>query len=181
MHSKNRPRLRMKLKAEPRSGLYYLVKFLLRSQQNIPSFNNILFTENIANFLENFGINKYIIEMKKGKQLLFRSIYRLRPVELKTLKTYIKNNLANGFICFFKSSIKALILFNRKSDNSFWFYANCQDLNNLTIKNQYLLLLISNLLYWFGQAKRVTKLDFINAYHEIRICESEKSKTAFQT
>ena len=42
--------------------------------------------------------NKYAIKLVDDKQLLYRSIYSLGPIELKTLKTYIETNLATGFI-----------------------------------------------------------------------------------
>ena len=43
-------------------------------------------------------INKHAIKLEDGKQPLYMPIYSLGPVELKTWKTYIKTNLANGFI-----------------------------------------------------------------------------------
>ena len=49
-------------------------------------------------FSEYIKINDYIIELKKGKYLLFKFIYNLGLVKLETLKTYIKSNLANSFI-----------------------------------------------------------------------------------
>ena len=84
---------------------------------------------------ENIEINKYIIEMKKSKQPPFRPIYSLGPVELETLKIYIKTNLANNFIRFFKSSTGAFILFDRKLDRNFYFCIDYRSFNNLTIKN----------------------------------------------
>ena len=42
-------------------------------------------------------MNEHVIELEEGKQPPFGPIYRLGPVELETLKTYIKTNLANGF------------------------------------------------------------------------------------
>ena len=95
---------------------------------------------------ENIGMNEYIIKLEEGKQLLFGPIYSLGPVELETLKTYIKINLANGFIQSSKSLVRALILFNRKPDRSFRFCMNYWGLNNLTIQNQYSLTLISKSL-----------------------------------
>ena len=44
------------------------------------------------------SINEYAIELVKGKQSPYGSIYSLRPVELKTLKTYIETYLKTGFI-----------------------------------------------------------------------------------
>ncbi len=56
-----------------------------------------------------------------------------------------------------------------------------QCLNNLIIKNQYPLPLVGESLNWLSQAWRFTKLDLTNVYHEMRIREGDKWKTAFRT
>ena len=56
-------------------------------------------------------INKHAIKYVNAKQLLYKPIYSLRPLEHEILKIYIKINLANSFICFSKSSTGALIIF----------------------------------------------------------------------
>ena len=91
--------------------------------------------ENVAEFLENTGMNEYTIKLEKSKQPLFRSIYSLGLIELKTLKTYIKTNLANGFIRSSKSPAGAPILFDKKPNESLRLYVDYQSLNNITIKN----------------------------------------------
>ena len=103
-----------------------------------------IFSINLAMELpENTGINKHAIKLIKRKQLLYKLIYALSLMELETLKTYIKIYLKAGFIQPFKSPIGAPILFDKKLDNIFYLYIDYQGLNNLMIKNQYLLLLIS--------------------------------------
>ena len=92
--------------------------------------------------LENTNINKKVIKLKKGKQLLNGLIYNLGSVELEILKTYIKTNLKIVFIQLCKSPPATLLLFNQKPNSSFWLYINYWGFNNLTIKNQYLLPLI---------------------------------------
>ena len=87
-------------------------------------------------------INNHAIELVDDQQPLYGSIYSLGPVELKTLKAYIKNNLANGFIKPSKSLARALIFFDKKLDNSLRLCIDYQGLNNLTIKNWYPLLLV---------------------------------------
>ena len=58
-----------------------------------------IFLEKSANILqEQIGVNEHAIKLEEGKQPPYRPIYSLRPVEFKILKTYIKTNLANGFI-----------------------------------------------------------------------------------
>ena len=68
--------------------------------------------KNAIELLEYIGINDHAIELKKRKQLPIRAIYSLRQMELKILKTYIKANLANGFIRLSKSSARVSILFD---------------------------------------------------------------------
>ena len=101
-------------------------------------------------------LNQHAIKLQEGQQPPYRPIYSLGPWELKTLKTYIKTNLASGFIWPLKSLAGASILFVWKPDGNFRLCVDYQSFNNPTIKNQYLLPLISELLDRLGQAKRFT-------------------------
>ena len=130
---------------------------------------------------ENIGINEHAIELEEGKQPPFGPIYSLGPVELETLKTYIKTNRVNSFIRPSKSPAGAPILFNWKPDRSLRLCVDYWGLNNITIKNRYPLPLIGEFLDRLGQARRFTQFDLINTYHRMRICESDKWKTAFRT
>ena len=145
------------------------------------NYSNVFLAENAAKLPENTGINEHTIELEKDKQPSFGPIYSLGPVELEILKIYIKINLANGFIQPSKSLAKAPILFYRKPDESLCFCVDYWGLNNITIKNQYLLPLIGESLNRLGRAKRFTQLDPTNAYHLMRICKGDKQKTTFQT
>ncbi len=102
-------------------------------------------------------------------------------MELETLKTYIKTHLKTGFIWPFKSPSGALILFDKKPDDSLRLCVNYRGLNNLTIKNRYPLSLIGESLDWLGRAKRFTQLDLTSTYHRMRIREGNEWKTAFHT
>ena len=126
-------------------------------------------------------VNEHTIKLEEGKQPRYGPIYSLDPVELKILKTYIEINLANGFIWFSKSPAGPPILFVWKLDDSPHLCVNYQGLNNLTIKNRYLLPVISESLDWLEQAKQFTQLNLTNAYHWMRIKEGNKWKTAFKT
>ena len=111
------------------------------------------------------GINNHAIELVKGQQPPYGPIYSLGPVELETLKAYIQTNLANGFIKPLKSPAGALILFDRKSDGFFRLCVYYRGLNNLTIKNWYLLSLIRELLDRLRRTKQFTQLNLTSAYH----------------
>ena len=145
------------------------------------NYGDVFSAENAAELLENTGMNEHAIELEEGKQPPFGPIYSLGPVELETLKTYIKTNLANDFIRPSKSPARAPILFNWKPDRSLRFCVDYRGLNNITIKNRYLLPLIGELLDRLGRAKWFTQLDLMNAYHWMRIRKGDKWKTAFRT
>ena len=83
---------------------------------------------------ENTGINEHAIELVEGKQPPYGPIYSLGPVELETLKAYIKTHLKTGFIRPSKSPAGAPILFDKKPDGSLRLCVDYQGLNNLTIE-----------------------------------------------
>ncbi len=118
---------------------------------------------------ENTGMNEHAIELIEEKQPPYGSIYALSPIELETLKIYIKTHLKTGFNRPSKSSAGAPILFDKKLDGRFHLCVNYQGLNNVTIKNQYPLPLIDESLDRLGRAKRFTQLDLTSAYHWMRI------------
>ena len=116
---------------------------LLTKKVTVPTeysdFANV-FLEKLANVLPEWtGANEHLIKLEKGKQPAYGPIYSLGPVEFKILKTYIKTNLANGFIRASKSPASAPILFVRKPNGSLCLCVNYQRFNNLIIKNRYLL------------------------------------------
>ncbi len=57
---------------------------------------------------------------------------------------------------------------------------NYQVLNNLTIKNRYPLLLVGKSLDRLGWTRRFNQLNLTNAYHQMRIRESDIWKTGFR-
>ena len=67
-------------------------------------------------------------------------------MKLEMLKTYIKNNLANGFIGLSKSPIRASIFFDKKLNESLKLCMDYYSLNNLIVKNWYPLSLVRELL-----------------------------------
>ena len=123
----------LQIKAQVKALLFN--EILIEILVEYSNYNNIFSIEYIAELLKNTGINEHTIELEEGKQPPFRSIYSLKPVELKTLKTYIETNLANGFIRSFKFPAGASILFDQKPNRSLRFCVDYWGFNNLTIKN----------------------------------------------
>ena len=137
-------------------------------------YSDVFSAENTVELPENTGMNEHAIKLEESKQPPFGPIYNLGPEELETLKTYIKINLANGFIRPSKSSAGAPIFFDRKPDGCLRLCVDYRSLNNITIKNQYPLPLIGESLDRLGRAKRFTQLDLTNAYHRMRIREGDE-------
>lgn len=110
------------------------------------NFANIFLARLTIELPKHTSINNYAIKLVNDQQLLYRHIYYISLVELESLMVYIKNNLANGFIRLSKSLTGASILLDKKLDKGLRLCINYQVLNNLIIKNKYLLLLIRKLL-----------------------------------
>ncbi len=80
-------------------------------------------------------MNEHAIELVDGKQPLYRLIYTLSPVKLKTLKTYIETYLEIEFSQPSKFSTGAPIFFDKNLDSSLHLCVDYQGFNYLTIKN----------------------------------------------
>ena len=143
-------------------------------------FSNVFSLDSAAELPEHIGINDHPINLLDDKQPPYDPIYSLGPVELETLKTYIKANLASSFIRPSKSPSGTPIPFVQKKDSSLRLCIDYRGLNNLTIKNSYPLPLIGELLDCLGRAKCFTQLDLTKAYHRMRIRKGDKWKTAVQ-
>jgi len=76
---------------------------------------------------------------------MFRLIYALLEKELRVLRGYIVENLKKGFIRESKLLVGYSILFVVKKDESLRLYVDYRKLNDITIKNRYSLLNISEL------------------------------------
>ena len=144
MHSKKQAQIKAQNRAQV--GALLFDKAFIKIPADYSNYNNIFSIKNIIELLKNIRINEHTIKLKEGKQSSFRSLYSLRSIKLETLKTYIKTNLTNNFIRLFKFFTRALILFDKKPNRSFRFCINYWNLNNLIIKNRYLLFLIDESL-----------------------------------
>ncbi len=91
---------------------------------------------------EHTRINDHAIKLVDNQKPPYRPIYSLGPIEPETLKAYIENNPANGFIKPSKSLAGVPIFFDKRLDGSLRLCVDYWGLNNLTIKNWYLLLLV---------------------------------------
>ena len=99
------------------------------------NFADVFSSKLAVEFPKYTKISNHTIELMDNQQPSYGPIYNLSPMELETLKAYIENNLANGFIRPFKSPAGVSILFDKKPDGSLRLCVDYRGLKNLTIKN----------------------------------------------
>ena len=97
------------------------------------------------------------------------------------LKEWLEENLSKGFIRALSSLATSLILFAKKGDGSLCLCVDYHGLNKGTIKNQYPLPLLQQMLMRLSKAKYFTTLDIHGTYNLVQMAEGEEWKTAFRT
>ena len=93
------------------------------------------------------------ILLEDRKKSTHSPIYTLSAKELEALRDYLDKNLAKGFIRPSTSPAGYLILFVPKKDSKLQLCVDYQRLNVITVKNHYLLPLISEIQDWIQGAK----------------------------
>jgi hypothetical protein len=101
--------------------------------------------------------------------------------ELTSMREYLAQNLAKGFVVSSKAPFASPVLFARKADGGLRFCVDYRKLNALTKKNRYPLPLIDETLARLNKARVFTKLDIRQAFHRIRISSESEELTAFRT
>ena len=101
--------------------------------------------------------------------------------ELIAVKEYLLENLYKGFIVLSNTPFASPILFVSKPNRGLCFYIDYRKLNNITKKDQYLLLLIDETLAYIINTKIFTKLDIRQAFYYIQLDPSTKELTTFRT
>ncbi|MCO5575329.1 hypothetical protein L7F22_029129 [Adiantum nelumboides] len=97
------------------------------------------------------------------------------------LKEQLKQLIEQGFIRPSTSPWGAPVLFQKKKDGSLRLCIDYRGLNQVTVKNKYPISRIDELLDRLHGSKIFTKIDLRSGYYQIRIKESNFSKTAFNT
>ena len=106
-------------------------------------------------------------------------MYPLLREERGEVHEFIEEQLRKGYIRSSKSPQMALVFFVRKKYGKKRIVQDYQYLNEWTIKNNYPLPLISDVIKNIGAKKVFTKIDLRWGYNNIRIKEEDKWKAAF--
>ncbi len=124
----------------------------------------------------------HAIELLPGAPKSFDcKIYPMARGEEDSLQEFIKEQLKKGYIRPSKSPYASPFFFIKKKDGKLQPVQDYQKLNSLTVKNQYPLPLIPELIDRLRNATLFTKLDIRWGYNNVRIKEGDQEKGAFKT
>ena len=112
---------------------------------------------------------------RKGK------IYPLSREEREEVHEFIQEQLRKGYIRLSKLPQTAPVFFVGKNDGKKRMVQDYRYLNKWTIKNNYPLPLISDIVENIGTKKIFTKMDLRWGYNNVQIKEGDEWKTAFTT
>ena len=102
------------------------------------------------------------------------NVYLLSREEREEVREFIKEQLQKGYIQLSKSPQTALVFFVEKKDGKKRIVQDYRYLNDWTIKNNYPLPLISDVLENIGIKKVFTKMNLRWGYNNMRIKKGDK-------
>ena len=108
---------------------------------------------------------EFCIDLVPGTRPISKQAYRMAPTKMDELKKEIDDLEKKGFIRSSVSPWAAPVLFVKKKDGSMKMCIDYRDLNNVTIKNKYLLPRIDELFDQLAGAQVFLKIDLRLGYH----------------
>ena len=123
----------------------------------------------------------HAIDMKKGFVPRKGKMYLLLREEKEEVREFVKEQLRKGYIWPSKSPQMVPVFFVGKKDGKKRMVQDYRYLNEWTVKNNYPLPLISDVLENIGTKKVFTKMDLRWGYNNVRIKEGDEWKAAFTT
>jgi len=121
----------------------------------------------------------HAIDLKEGFMLRKGKVYPLSREEREEVREFVKEQLRKGYIRPSKSPQTALVFFVGKKDGKKRMVQDYRYLNEWTIKNNYPLPLISDVLENIGTKKLFMKMDLRWGYNNVRIKEGNEWKAVF--
>ena len=123
----------------------------------------------------------HAIEVKEGFVPKRGKVYLLSREKREEVREFVKEQLRKGYIQPSKSPQTMPVFFVGKKDGKKRMVQDYRYLNEWTIKNNYPLLLISDVLENIGTKKVFTKMDLRWGYNNVRIKEGNEWKAVFIT
>jgi len=109
-----------------------------------------------------------MFKSKKGK------IYPLSKDKREEVQKFVNDQLRKGYIKLSKSPQISPVFFVAKKDRSKRIVIDYHSLNKQTVKNNYLLPLITDLIDTIGNKKVFTKMDLWWRFNNMRIKEGDE-------
>ncbi len=125
--------------------------------------------------------HNHVIHLKEDAQLSVFALYNMSRDKILELRRYLNENLSKDFIQVSRFQMIVSVLFIKKLKEKLFFCVNYWDLNAITVKNQYFLLLISETLNRLNRAKIFIKLNIIFAFNRLWIKEKDEALIIFCT
>ena len=116
----------------------------------------------------------HAIDLREGFVLKKGKIYLLSRVEREEVQELVKDQLRKIYIRPLKSLQMSPVFFILKKDEKKRMVQDYKYLNSWTIKNNYPLPLISDLIDSIGKKKVFTKIDLRWDYNNVRIKEEDE-------
>jgi hypothetical protein len=120
---------------------------------------------------------EFVIDLLPGTAPISKRPYMMSVEELKELKKQVTELQEAGYIRPSSSPWGALVLFVQKKDGSQRMCVDYTTLNDVTVKNKYLLPRIEDLFNQMRGARIFSKIDLRSGYHQIKIRPSDIPKT----
>jgi predicted aspartyl protease len=124
---------------------------------------------------------EFVIDLLPGTAPISKRPYRMSIEELKELNKQLTKLQEAGYIHLSSSPWGASVLFVQKKDGSQRMCVDYRSLNDVTVKNKYLLPRIEDLFDQMRGARVFSKIDLRSGYHQMKIRPSDIPKTTFST
>jgi len=117
----------------------------------------------------------HAIDFEEGTKLSkLAKVYLLSLAERNSLDSWIDEELRKGYIQPSTSPIAAPFFFVKKHDGNLWPVIDYRALNGITIKNQYPIPRIADLIESLSHASIFTKIDLRWGYNNVHIKKEDK-------
>jgi hypothetical protein len=141
-----------------------------------------VFSKEESNRLPTHKVYDHVIDLKPDTPELLRSKVYPMPVNKQAeLDRFLEENLKKGYIVPSKSPMLSPVFFIKKKDGKLHLIQDYQKLNDISIKNCYLLPLALDIINQLRGTCYFTKFDVCWDYNNVQIKEGDEWKAAFAT